>query len=87
MVRDADESRAAQADASSVTRAVQTPVRRGGRKGFLPFRTNTFDRFFISMVCFVAISLLWMRFVEAYLPLYFALIISVVLGYIIISRG
>ena len=40
------------------------PVQKTGRKGFLPFATNLWDRFFISMVCLVAIHLLWMRFVE-----------------------
>ena len=57
------------------------------RKGFLPIQTNTFDRVFISVVCFVAINLLWMRFVEAYLPLTIAVIISLVLAVIIIRRG
>jgi len=57
------------------------------REGFLPIKTNTFDRVFISVVCFVAISLLWMRFVEAYLHLSIAVIISLVLAVVIIRRG
>ena len=57
------------------------------RKGFLPFPTNTFDRVFISVVCFVAISLLWMRFVEAYIPLYVSTILALVLAVVIIRKG
>jgi len=60
---------------------------RADRKGFLPFPTNTFDRVFISVVCFVAISLLWMRFVEAYIPLYVSTILALVLAVVIIRKG
>jgi predicted small integral membrane protein len=71
------------------------PVRKTGRRGFLPFDTNLWDRFFISMVCAVAIHLAWLRWIEqplqAILPHPFALLvatlISVVLGYFIMSRG
>ena len=42
----------------SEERPVQAPVEHRGRQGFLPFETNTFDRVFISVVCFVAIHLL-----------------------------
>ena len=38
--------------------ALVVPVQKTGRKGFLPFTTNLWDRFFISMVCLVAIHLL-----------------------------
>ncbi len=57
------------------------------RTHFLPFPTNTFDRVFISVVCFVAISLLWMRFVEAFIPLFVAAILSAILAVIIIRWG
>ena len=57
------------------------------RSGFLPIRTNTFDRFFIGAVVFVAIHLLWMRFIEAYVPLYIATILSVIIGAAIVARG
>jgi predicted small integral membrane protein len=75
--------------------ALVPPVRKTGRKGFLPFATNLWDRFFISMVCLVAIHLLWLRFVEqplqAILPHPFALlvatVISVILGYFIMKKG
>jgi predicted small integral membrane protein len=32
------------------------------RTGFLPIHTNAFDRVFIGTVIFVALHLLWMRF-------------------------
>lgn len=58
------------------------------RSGFLPIHTNGFDRGFIAVVLFVAISLLWMRLLEPLgLSLYIATAISVVLGVIIIKRG
>jgi predicted small integral membrane protein len=57
------------------------------RKHFLPINTNTFDRFFISIVLTVAIHLLWMRFLEAMLPLGIATAISLVLAFFIVRRG
>ena len=77
------------------TGALVAPVQKTGRKGFLPFATNLWDRFFISMVCLVAIHLLWMRFVEPplqkFLPPPFALlvatVISVILGFFIMTKG
>jgi len=57
------------------------------RPHLLPIYTNGFDRVFISIVLLVAIHLFWMRFLEAYLPLEIATIISIVVGYIIIRRG
>jgi predicted small integral membrane protein len=69
---------------------VAPPVPKTGQKGFLPFRTNTWDRFFVSVVCYVAINLLWMRFVEPYLfphNIWLAVILSIVLAVYIIRRG
>jgi predicted small integral membrane protein len=57
------------------------------RRHFLPITTNTFDRVFISVICFVAIQLLWMRFLEAHIPLYVATVLSVILGFFIVTRG
>ena len=34
------------------------------RAGFLPIETNWFDRLFISVVIWVALSLFWFRFIE-----------------------
>jgi predicted small integral membrane protein len=55
--------------------------------GFLPIKTNTFDRVFISVVLFIAIHLLWMRFFEAYLSLWVATLISLLLGQWIVRKG
>ncbi len=58
------------------------------RKGFLPIVTNWFDRLFISVVIWVALSLLWMRFFEPLgLSLWISNAIAVALGLLIISRG
>jgi predicted small integral membrane protein len=59
----------------------------GERHGFLPFPTNAFDRIFISAVCLVAIHLLWLRLMEAYVPLWGAMIVSIALGVHIFKRG
>lgn len=70
------------------TTAVSAPVEHKGRKGFLPIETNTFDRCFISVVIFVAISLLWFRFVEPMgLSIWIAVAISAVIGFLIVTRG
>ena len=57
------------------------------RRGFLPIRTNAFDRGFIGVVLLVAIHLLWMRLLEAYLPLYVATALSLVVGWLIVRHG
>ncbi len=75
------------AEKTLVGSPIQTPVEHRGRRGFLPIDTNTFDRYFISVICFVAIHLLWMRFIEAYLPLWIATILTVVLAVVIVRKG
>jgi predicted small integral membrane protein len=60
------------------------------RQGFLPFATNTFDRCFISVLCFVAISLLWMRFLEPYLfpnNIWLAVALSIIWAVFLVRRG
>ena len=57
------------------------------KDGFLPIKTNTFDRIFISVVLFIAIHLLWMRFFEAYLSLWIGTAISLLLGQWIVRKG
>lgn len=58
-----------------------------GRRGFLPIETNAFDRVFIAVLLFVALHLLWMRFLEANLPLMMATVLSFILGAVIVARG
>ena len=57
------------------------------RRGFLPINANNFDRVFISIMILVALHLLWMRFLEAFLPIEIATIISIVLSVLIIWKG
>jgi predicted small integral membrane protein len=57
------------------------------RQSFLLIETNIFDRVFISVVCLIAIHLLWMRFLEASLPLWIATILAIILGVIIVRKG
>jgi predicted small integral membrane protein len=66
---------------------IEAPVKREGRRGFLPIETNTFDRVFISVLIFVALSLLWMRFVEAFLPLWISTVAAILIGIIIVRKG
>jgi len=46
--------------------------------------TRIGDRIFISVVLFIGIHLLWMRFLEQYLPLLIATIISSIVTFLII---
>lgn len=64
-----------------------TSLRSAERRGFLPFPANAWDRIFISGLCLVAIHLLWLRFIEAYIPLWGAMIVSIALGVYIFKRG
>ncbi|NKL76717.1 DUF2160 family membrane protein [Rhizobium leguminosarum] len=58
------------------------------KPGFLPIETNWFDRLFISIVIWVALSLFWMRFIEpSGLSVWFAAAISAVLGAYIVWKG
>ncbi|MFN2203001.1 MAG: DUF2160 family membrane protein [Caldilineaceae bacterium] len=69
---------------------IEAPVEHKGRRGFLPIETNTFDRVFISVVIFVAVSLLWMRFIEPLFPfptLWISTVLCVLLGILIVRKG
>jgi len=67
---------------------VVAPVEHKGRKGFLPIDTNTFDRYFISVVAFIAISLIWLRFLEPMgLSIWIGVVVSIVLGFFIVTKG
>jgi predicted small integral membrane protein len=63
------------------------PDKKRGR-GFLPIETNAFDRGFISVVLFIAISLLWMRFLEPLgLPLWISTLLCLALSVLIVRKG
>ena len=56
--------------------------------GFLPIETNWFDRIFISVVIWVAVSLLWMRFVEPLGPsVWISTVLCIALGIHIVRKG
>jgi predicted small integral membrane protein len=58
------------------------------RVGFLPIETNAFDRCFISAVIWVAISLLWFRFLEPLgLSIWISNAISAALAVFIVKKG
>ncbi len=59
----------------------------GGRQGFLPMETNLFDRIFIGAIISIAIHLLWMRFLETWIPLIVANVFCLILIYVIAKWG
>lgn len=69
------------------TKAIVAPVQHIGRRGFLPIDTNTFDRVFISVILWIGISLLWMRFLEWAIPLWVSAVICFILAVVIIRKG
>ncbi len=72
------------------SRAIHSPVERKGRQGFLPIETNAFDRYFISLLVFVAVHLAWMRWLEPEplaWPLWIATVLCLALGVVIVRKG
>lgn len=58
------------------------------RQGFLPIETNMFDRLFISVVLWVALSLFWFRFIEpAGLSIWVSNAIALAVAAVIITKG
>lgn len=57
------------------------------RTGFLPIVTNWFDRLFISVVIWIALSLFWMRFLEPAVPLWVSNVIALALAVVVIRKG
>ena len=57
------------------------------KKGFLPIKTNWFDRLFISVITFIGIQFIWMRFVEEFAAIEVSMIFGFILGIYIILRG
>ena len=56
-------------------------------KGFLPIKTNWFDRLFIGTISFVAIQLFWMRFIEIYASINVAIVLGVFWIIYVIWKG
>lgn len=64
------------------------PAAKGSKPGFLPIETNWFDRLFIGIVIWVALSLLWLRFLEPLgLSIWICTAISIVIAAILIRKG
>ncbi|MEX0277482.1 MAG: DUF2160 family membrane protein [Ruegeria sp.] len=58
------------------------------KSGFLPIETNWFDRLFISVVIWIALSLFWFRFIEPLgLTIWISNAIALVLAIYIIRKG
>lgn len=57
------------------------------RHGFLPIVTNWFDRVFVAIYLWVALELLWMRFLEQAIPLTVCHVLALALGVLIVWRG
>lgn len=56
--------------------------------GFLPIETNWFDRLFISVVIWVALSLFWFRVMEPMgLSIWISNAIAAALAFFIIKKG
>jgi predicted small integral membrane protein len=55
--------------------------------GFLPIETDRGDRVFVSVITGIAIHLLWLRFVEQFLPIWVATILCIIIGVIIFKKG
>lgn len=75
------------ADTKTDSQKLVAPVQHKGRRGFLPIETNTFDRYFISVILWIGVSLLWMRFLEALIPLWVSTVLCLILAIIIIRKG
>lgn len=57
------------------------------RVGFLPVKTNWFDRVFVGIYLFVALELFWMRFLEQSISLIACHVLAIALGVLIVWRG
>ena len=58
------------------------------KPGFLPIETNWFDRLFISVVIWIALSLFWFRFVEPLgVSIWVSNVIALGLAVFIIRKG
>ena len=43
------------------------------KRGFIPLNTNWFDRLFVGVISYVALQLFWMRFLDSFVSLNFAI--------------
>jgi predicted small integral membrane protein len=57
------------------------------KKGFIPLNTNWFDRLFIGVISYIALQLFWMRFMESFISINFAMVIGIVWIIYVIWKG
>ena len=57
------------------------------RNGFLPIKTNWFDRLFIGIISFVALQLVWMRFIEQFASINIAIGVGLIWIIYVILKG
>ena len=56
-------------------------------RGFLPIKTNWFDRLFIGTISYIALQLIWIRFIEQFASINFAIGIGVLWIIYVILKG
>ena len=56
-------------------------------RGFLPIKTNWFDRLFIGTISYIALQLIWMRFIEQFASINFAIGIGILWMIYVILKG
>ena len=52
-----------------------------------PFKTNLWDRIFLSIVIMFAVHLFWVRFIEVYAPLSVATVASLIFTTLVVIFG
>jgi hypothetical protein len=57
------------------------------KKGFIPLKTNWFDRFFIGVISYIALQLFWMRFLEILISINISIGIGIVWIIFVIWKG
>lgn len=57
------------------------------RKGFMPMPTSRGDRCFLSLIITVIIGLMWLAWVERYLPIEWSLVLVVAVWIIMLKKG
>ena len=57
------------------------------KKGFIPIKTNWFDRLFIGVISYIALQLFWMRFLESLISINFSIGIGFIWIIYVIWKG
>ena len=57
------------------------------KKGFIPLKTNWFDRLFIGVISYIALQLFWMRFLESLISINISIGIDIVWIIFVIWKG